>query len=63
MPAQGYYNNGSLNNPGTNGYYWSSSPYPGNSADAYSLYFYSGNVYLYGNYRLYGFVAGSQWFK
>ena len=63
MPAQGYYNNGSLNNPGTNGYYWSSSPYPGNSANAYNLNFNSGNVNLNNNNRNNGFVAGSQWFR
>ena len=63
MPAQGYYNNGSLNNPGTNGYYWSSSPIPGFSASACNLNLGSGHVGLYNGPRNGGFVAGSQWFK
>ena len=63
LPAQGCYNIGSLDTPGTGGYYWSSSPYPGLSATAYRLYFSSGLVSLYRNHRYNGFVAGSQWFK
>ena len=63
LPAQGFYFSGSLDNPGTGGYYWSSSPYPGLSATAYRLYFSSGLVSLYRNHRYNGFVAGSQWFK
>jgi hypothetical protein len=53
LPAAGYYN-GSLSSPGTHGDYWASSTY--NSSDAYSLYFDSGYVSLYGNYRYYGFL-------
>ena len=63
LPALGCYGNGSLRLPGTNGYYWSSSPYPGLSATAYILHSYSGYVYLDFDYRYYGYVAGSQWFK
>ena len=66
LPAQGFYNRGSLLHLGTFGYYWSSSPYPDNSAgaSAYGLRFYSNNVQLdYGYGRLNGDVAGSQWFK
>ena len=63
LPAQGYYYNGSLYTPGAGGYCWSSSPYPGNSANAYYLDFDSGSVYLSNTNRSHGFVAGSQWFK
>ncbi|MDR1089921.1 MAG: fibrobacter succinogenes major paralogous domain-containing protein [Prevotella sp.] len=55
FPAAGYRNasNGSLNNVGSNGYYWSPSP---NGGSGYNLYFSSGNVYpSYYNYRAYGF--------
>ena len=63
LPAQGYYNNGSLVLLGTYGYSWSSSPFPGNSAYAYYLSFDSGYVNLRSNIRYLGFVAGSQWFR
>ena len=63
LPAQGYYSLGSLYYPGTFGDYWSSSPIPGNSADAYDLNFDSGGVNLSLDNRYLGFVVGSQWFK
>jgi hypothetical protein len=53
LPAAGYYN-ASFLDPGINGIYWSSST--GSSNGAYSLHFYSGNVYLGGNFRGYGFL-------
>jgi hypothetical protein len=55
LPAAGYYSDGtssSVSNPGSYGYYRSSSTYA--SSSAYILYFYSGNVYLnydYGRFR------------
>ena len=57
IPLSGYrdYSYGSWYGQGSNGYYWSSSPY---SALAYLAGFYSGggNVANYGN-RAYGFSA------
>ncbi|MBR5863464.1 MAG: hypothetical protein IKY76_02780 [Alistipes sp.] len=46
MYAVGYRNNdsGALNNVGSNGYYWSASPNPSNSNNAYNLNFNNGNV-------------------
>ena len=46
-PAVGYryYDSGALNSVGSNGYYWSASPYPSDSYHAYYLRFHSGNVY------------------
>ena len=45
-PAVGYrnYDSGALSNVGSYGYYWSASPYPSNSLDAYNLRFYNGYV-------------------
>ena len=45
-PAVGYRNHdsGALHNVGSNGYYWSASPYPSNSYNAYYLSFYGGDV-------------------
>ena len=56
FPASGTYIGTSLNNRGSNGYYWGSSY---NSATkAYSLYFNSSNVYpAYYSYRRLGFTA------
>ena len=44
FPAVGYRNNtdGALNNPGTNGNYWSSTQ--NSSSDAYEMYFNSSSV-------------------
>ena len=46
-PAVGYRFNdsGALYNVGSNGYYWSASPYPSYSNYAYYLHFSTGNVY------------------
>ena len=57
LPALGYYGNGELRYLGSYGYYWSSSAYPSHSSGAYSLGFYSGNVYLGSYSRNHGFVA------
>ena len=55
FPASGYRNisNGSLNNVGSYGYYWSASAY--NSNLGHILTFYSGYWYWCSNYRAYGF--------
>lgn len=54
FPAAGNYNGTSLNNSGSNGYYWSSSWY--NSSNGYNLNFNSGNVNPQNNNnRYYGF--------
>ena len=58
LPALGYYSNGQLGYLGSYGIYWSSSAYPSHSGWAYSLFFNSGNVYMYfENFRSYGFVV------
>ena len=57
LPALGYYYSGQLNLVGYNGFYWSSSAYPWASYYAYYLYFGSGNVYVYNDYRNFGFRA------
>ena len=56
FPASGDYNGTSLNNRGSNGYYWSSSYYSATSA--YDLYFNSSNVNpAYNSGRRYGLSA------
>ena len=58
LPALGYYSSGQLNDVGYQGFYWSSSAYPGNSAYAYNLIFSSGLVYVNGyDRRFNGFRA------
>ncbi|MES4922267.1 hypothetical protein ABVC70_10175 [Hoylesella timonensis] len=58
LPALGYCYKGQLNGLGSDGYYWSSSAYPGISSGAYVLDFRSGNVKLhYHFYRDIGYVA------
>ena len=57
LPALGYYGSGQLYLVGYCGYYWSSSANPWFSYSAYRLYFYSGNVYVYNNFRYGGFRA------
>ena len=57
-----------MNNVGTNGNYWWSSPKPGNADNAYNLNFNSGEVNVNNNNRNNGYVAGSrtggaQWFR
>ena len=72
LPAMGQYNNGTLSRVGTNGFYWSSSPYAiYEDQYAYYLNFNSGSVNVnsgtnFGRWD--GFVAGSrpggaQWFQ
>ena len=57
QPALGYYYSGQLADICHSGYYWSSSAYPyrstSSTANAYYMYFYSGRIYVYGNYRRY----------
>ncbi len=55
FPAVGYRNNssGSLNNPGTEGDYWSSTQ--NDSSNAYNMYFNSSNVNTTNNNRRNGF--------
>ena len=54
LPAAGYRGNSDLNGAGSSGYYWSSSLNTGRSGYAFSLYFHSGLVGWYYNYRCYG---------
>ena len=56
-PAVGYrdHDSGALYNVGSYGYYWSASPYPSSSYNAYYFYFFNGNVYpADNNARSYG---------
>ena len=54
LPAAGFrYCDGSVGSVGSNGYYWSSTPI--GSEYAWSLYFYSGGVYMEDNRRCVGF--------
>ena len=55
LPALGYYFYGQQYGVGRYGEYWSSSAYPWTSVNAYTLYFYSGNVSVNGDYRYNGF--------
>ena len=55
LPALGYYYTGLMYFFGSDGYYWSSSAYPGGNHDAYGLSFYSGHVYVNYYYRSIGF--------
>ena len=50
-PAAGYRNDGSLNNAGSNGNYWSSTPNESNSNNAYNLNFNSSNHNVNNNNR------------
>ena len=54
LPAAGYGFGSDLNDPGSYGYYWSSTPNSGYSYYAWYLYFYSGNFYRYYSSRFYG---------
>ncbi|MBQ8337336.1 MAG: hypothetical protein IJY44_07390 [Bacteroidaceae bacterium] len=42
LPAAGYRDGTSLNNGGSGGYYWSSTPFESNDGYSYDLFFYSG---------------------
>ena len=53
LPAAGYCDNSSVYYVGSYGYYWSASWY--SSFLAWYLVFYSGNQYVYGYHRSYGF--------
>ena len=58
FPASGYRNNstGTVNNVGSNGYFWSAVPYSANNGR--SLNFYSSYIYpLSRNVRSYGFAV------
>ena len=55
FPAAGWRNGASTHYAGEVGYYWSSTPYGGNTQRAYYLYFNSGgSAYTYWHYRYYG---------
>ena len=54
LPAAGYRDVGSRDYVGSFGYYWSSTLVTDNPNDAYYLYFNSGNVDWYINYRYFG---------
>ena len=57
LPAAGYRNDTSLSGAGSNGHYWSATPYS-NSSHAYNLYFGSVNYdwnFCYNRY--YGFTV------
>ena len=54
LPAVGVGNGSGLYNPGSNGYYWSSTPNSVNSNDAWGLSFNSSSFYRISNYRCYG---------
>ena len=54
LPALGYYYFGKLVSVGRNGYYWSSSASPSSSSHAGELYFDSGRVGVYYDYRYTG---------
>ena len=54
LPAAGYRYGSSLNDTGSYGYYWSRTLNVSNSSSAKSLYFGSGNIYMYGSNRYYG---------
>ena len=54
LPAAGNRNSSSLNNAGSNGNYWSSTPNSSNTNNAYNLNFNSGNVNRNNNNRYNG---------
>ena len=53
LPAAGDCDYGNVDDQGSYGYFWSSTP--NGSYYAYYLYFYSGFQYVYFNYRYYGY--------
>ena len=55
LPALGSYGFGKLYDVGSYGRYWSSSAYPTGGSSSFFLYFNSGDVNLFGNYRGYGY--------
>ena len=54
LPAAGYRNSSSLNNAGSNGNYWSSTPNSSNTNNAYNLNFNSSSVNRGNNNRYNG---------
>ncbi len=54
LPAAGYGYDSNLGGPGSHGLYWSSTPYSGDSYNAWSLDFYSGYFCRDYYYRYYG---------
>lgn len=54
LPAAGYSYDSYHYYPGSYGHYWSSTPGSGRSNHAWSLYFDSGDIYRYYNYRYSG---------
>ncbi len=54
LPAAGYGNDSSLYCPGSYGRYWSSTPFPDDSYNAWSLFFSSSNFYRIFSSRCYG---------
>ena len=54
LPAAGYRNDSSLFNAGSYGLYWSRTLYSSYPLNAWYLFFYSGDVSPYSNYRDYG---------
>ena len=55
VPAAGYCDDGSVGSVGSYGRLWSSSLYESNPISGWRLFFDSGNVYVYGGNRRYGF--------
>ena len=55
LPALGCYDSGKLEHVGDQGYYWSSGATSWSAYAAYHLWFFSGYVYMGGNYRELGF--------
>ena len=55
LPALGAYNAGYLYDPGSYGFYWSSSAYPAYKEYAYTLFFNNSHVYVNYNGRLNGY--------
>ena len=58
LPALGNYYSGQLYNVGLGGSYWSSSASPFDGLTAYYLSFSSSSVYVFSNWRNYGFRVG-----
>ena len=58
LPALGSYGDGQLGTVGSYGHYWSSSAYPWLSNHAFTLYFNSGFVHVFRNYRFIGMRVG-----
>ena len=58
LPTLGYYYHGQLYNVDYSGYYWSSSAAAWGTKRAYLLYFYSGFVSVFTDYRAEGFSVG-----